>query len=43
MRRPNSGLPEFGQISLAKSARADLDGAGPESILPIVVGTRDPE
>jgi len=43
MRRPNSGLPEFGKYHWPKSARADLDGAGPESILPIVVGTRDPE
>jgi hypothetical protein len=32
---PNSGLPEFGYVILSKSATADLDGAGPESITTI--------
>jgi len=31
------GSTRVGQISLSESATADLDGAGPESILPIVV------
>src|SRR5436190_12567095 len=34
---PELGFTRVRQISLAKSARADLDGAGPESILPMVV------
>src|SRR5580693_1198059 len=33
MRQPNSGLPEFGKISLSKSAPVDLDGAGRLKIL----------
>jgi hypothetical protein len=37
MRQLNSGLPEFSKYQMSKSATADLDGAGPESILPIVV------
>jgi hypothetical protein len=36
MRRLNSGLPEFSNYD-SKSATADLVGASPESILPIVV------
>ncbi len=32
MRRPNSGKPEFGKYEISKSVKADLDGAGPESM-----------
>src|SRR5450631_2512152 len=36
MRRPNSGLPEFGNI-IVQVGNSRLGCAGPESILPVVV------